>query len=388
MGSARRIGRLVRWGLAIAALAFVVGMVPVRDRCWDPRAPASTALAVTREGTGCVLHVPSGDVRIGAAECAKLECEPGVASTFARARFEILLAVLALYAVGTLAWAARWRALLAFAGIDMTVLHVWRVTTEAQAAGILLPGGIGGDALRIASVIARPARPGEERAPAAIVVASVLLDRAIGLSVIAAVAATLGFALGGLQAGALAYALASIPLGVAIGVVVLRKAPVYRIGWLMRGRLAGVVRPVLDYVRDPRAPGAIARAAALSSVVAGVQFATIRGIILALGAVPTQGHEKWVYVGSAMAFIVGAVPALPGGWGTTDAAFVFFLGKAGLAAGAALAVCLTYRLFWYLLGVVGAVLQIARPRAVEGRPGLKPEDDGVREGLRQEGPPP
>jgi len=357
----RRVGRLLRWGLALAALTFVVWVVPIRDRCWDPRAPASTALTVSRDREGCVLHVRTGDVRIDAAECAKLQCEPGVGSTLANARIGVLLAVLAVYAVGTLAWAARWRLLLGFAGIDMSVLGVWRISTEAQAAGILLPGGIGGDALRIAGVLARPARPGEVRAPAVIAVASVLLDRAIGLSVMAGVAATLGFALGGLQAGPFAYALAGIPVAVALGMVVLRGAPIDRIDWLVRGRLSGVVKPVLAYVRDPRAPGAIARATALSVVVAGIQFVTIRGIIVALGVEPTL--EKWVYVGSAMAFIVGALPTLPGGWGTTDAAYVFFLGQAGVPAGAALAVCLLYRLFWYLSGVVGAVLQLARPRA-------------------------
>ena len=194
----RRLGRLLRWGLAVGAFAFVVWVVPIRDRCWDPRAPASTALTVTRDAAGCVLHVRTGDVRVDAAECAKLQCEPGVGSTLGRANLGMLLAVLAVYAAGTFAWAARWRLLLGFAGIDMTVLHVWRISTEAQAAGILLPGGIGGDALRIASVLSRPSRPGEERAPAAIAVASVLLDRAIGLSVMSALAAVMGFALGGL----------------------------------------------------------------------------------------------------------------------------------------------------------------------------------------------
>ena len=59
-----------------------------------------------------------------------------------------------------------------------------------------------------------PERPGETRAPASIVVASVLLDRAIGLSLIATVAAGMGFFWGGAQAGGLAYALAAIPVGV------------------------------------------------------------------------------------------------------------------------------------------------------------------------------
>jgi uncharacterized membrane protein YbhN (UPF0104 family) len=241
------------------------------------------------------------------------------------------------------------------------------VSIQAQAGGVLLPGGIGGDALRVASVAARPTRAGQRRGSLAIVVASVLLDRAIGLSVIAAVAAAMGLAWGGLRDATLAFVLAGIPVGVLTGLVVLRRAPVHRIGWLVEGRLGRFARPVLEYVRDPRAPGAIARAAALSVFVAAVQFAIIRGLVVAVGAEPTA--EKWVYVGSAMAFIVAAVPALPGGWGTADAAWVFFLGLAGLSAGNSLAVCLLYRLFWYLSGVVGAVLTVARPRTAESAPG-------------------
>jgi uncharacterized membrane protein YbhN (UPF0104 family) len=347
--------------LALVALAFVAWVVPVRDRCWDPRAPESTKVTVTRQDDGCLLHVRSGDVRIDAAECAALRCEPGVASTIAHAQPGVLVLLLTAYGLGTLAWAARWRALLGFAGIDMRLIDVWRVSIEAQAGGILLPGGIGGDALRVASVLARPTRAGEERAHAAIVVASVLLDRAIGLSVIAAVAAGLGFAWGGLRDATLALALASIPIVVAVGLVGLRRAPLQRVRWLVEGRVGRVVQPVLEYVRDARAPAAMARAALLSVVVAVVQFAVIRGLVFALGGAPTA--EKWVYVGSAMAFIVGAVPALPGGWGTTDAAYVFFLGMAGLSAGTSLAVCLLYRLFWYLSGVAGAILRVARPRS-------------------------
>ena len=83
--------------------------------------------------------------------------------------------------------------------------------------------------------------------------------------------------------------------------------------------------------------------------------------MFALGDAPT--NEKWIYVGTAMALIVSAIPALPGGWGTADAAYVFFFALAGVASGAALAVCLVFRLFWYLSGVAGAVLYVT------GRPG-------------------
>jgi len=282
----------------------------------------------------------------------------------ARTRVGILAPLLALYGLGTLAWAGHWKALLGFADIDLTVWRVWRITIEAQAGGVVLPGGIGGDALRIASVMGRGNGVG---APAPIAVASVLLDRAIGLSVIAAVAATLGMASRSasvrVAAAPLELALAAIPVAVATGLVLLRSIARFaraRPRWL-DGAIGRAVAPVLAYVRDPRAPGAIAKAVVLSVIVAVVQFVVIRGLVYAVGGVPSD--EKWVYVGTAMAFIVGAVPALPGGWGTADATYVFFFGLAGIAPSAALAVCLLFRLFWYLSGVVGAILYMTRGRA-------------------------
>jgi uncharacterized membrane protein YbhN (UPF0104 family) len=346
------------WVLAVAALSFVGWMTPMRDRCWDPRAPESTHVAVSRTKSSCVLHVRSGDVSLDAAQCAELQCEPGIVSTFAHMRVGVVAGLLAIYAFGTLVWAARWRALLSFAGIDLPVRKVWRIAIEAQAGGILLPGGLGGDALRIASVVARPTVPGVARAPASIVVASVLLDRAVGLSLVAATAALMGVASGGVHAGPLVGVLAAIPVAILLGLIALRQAPSTWIARLSKGRGGAFTGPVLAYLRDSRAPRAIATAAALSVVVAAVQFLVIRGLVFALGAVPIQ--EKWVYVGTAMAFIVGSVPALPGAWGTADAAYVFFFGLGGIGAGAALATSLIFRLFWYLSGVVGAVLRLAR----------------------------
>jgi uncharacterized membrane protein YbhN (UPF0104 family) len=305
-----------------------------------------------------VLHVRTGAVWIDSTQCATLKCEPGIVSTFAHARVGILAALLAVYGIGTLAWAARWRALLEFAGIDLPVMKVWRISIEAQAGGILLPGGVGGDVLRIASVVARPTVPGKVRAPASIVIASVLLDRAVGLALVAAIAALMGLVFGGVRAGPLVAVLAAIPVGVVVGLVILRRAPGPLIARLSKGRIGRSLGQVLAYVRDPRAPRAIAMAAALGVVVAVVQFVVIRGIVFALGAVPTE--EKWIYVGTAIAFIVSIIPALPGAWGTADATYVFFFGLGGIGSGTALAVCLLFRLFWYLSGALGALLRVAR----------------------------
>jgi hypothetical protein len=58
--------------VVVAALAL-----PLRERCWDPRAARSTRVAISRTSDGCVLHLSSGDVTISAAECGELQCEPG-----------------------------------------------------------------------------------------------------------------------------------------------------------------------------------------------------------------------------------------------------------------------------------------------------------------------
>jgi uncharacterized membrane protein YbhN (UPF0104 family) len=219
--------------------------------------------------------------------------------------------------------------------------------------------------------LSRPGRHSEPRAPASIVVASAFLDRALGLSVIAGVAALLGVVFGGLSAGPLTVALSASPVAFVAGLVLLRWPTSRGLQWLPTRRLDRWMGPVLAYMRDPRAPGAIAVAGTLSLVVAAIQLGVIRGLVFALGGAPTQ--EKWVYVGTAMALIVSAVPALPGGWGTADAAYVFFFGLAGLRPGLALAVCLLYRLFWYILGAVGAILQLAGSNAEPSETGAPPK---------------
>ncbi len=342
--------RALTWALALFALGFVAWIVPIRDRCFDPAAPKSTSVAVSRESNGdCLLHLRSGEITLAAASCAELKCEPGLASTLRRANVGVLVALFGVYLFGSLAWSVRWRLLLAFADARLSLWKTWRINLEAQAAGIILPGGLGGDALRIAFAI-------EAGVPSGVVFGSVLLDRAMGLVTLAGVAAGLGLAFGAGQLGVTGWLLAAIPPAFVVAVVTLRTRWLRTLPLLNEGRLGRLTKPLLDYMANDGAPRAIVLGILVSLVVSAIQLFVVRGAVFALGAVP--GDERWVYVGSAMAMIVSALPTLPGGWGTGDAAYVFFLGFAGLAPGVALAACLIYRLFWYLLGIVGAVLQL------------------------------
>ena len=61
------------------------------------------------------------------------------------------------------------------------------------------------------------------------------------------------------------------------------------------------------------------------------------------------------YCGILASRLTPAIPALPGGWGVGDAAFFAFLPAAGVPAGKAVALSLTYRLVHTLLSLPGGL---------------------------------
>lgn len=343
--------RLFALALAGAAAIFVAVVVPIRDRCVEPTTGAK--LVRVDEGTGCRLERVGEPPLILAREgCDTLKCDVGLATILGRAKARPIsfLGILAVYFLGTFAWALRWRELLLLAKLRISRRYTWRITLEAQAGGIILPGSVAGDALRIGAMVGKGV-------PLSTVVASVLLDRVIGLVTLASVAGVMALSTGQAFAAigrGVALTLAAFPIGLVVGLLVVRAAPVAR--FLTEGPLARIAREPVLYLNDPKALVTIARATVVSVIVSVVQFVVIRGLVSVLGGVPTE--PRWVVLGAAMAFMVAAVPLLPGGWGTSDAAFVFFFGFAGLSAQIALGVSLLYRAFWYLTGLVGAALRL------------------------------
>jgi uncharacterized membrane protein YbhN (UPF0104 family) len=311
------VKRLLSWGVAIVALAFVVRVVPFSDKCTDAG------------------------------------CEPGLISTLRSASAPAIAGLFAFYLLGTLAWAARWRALLGVAGVHLPLSRVWRVTIEAQAGGILLPGGIGGDALRVAYV--RTAAPEAEVGK---IVASLLADRVLGLVTLSGLATAFALGFGAADLGKALPIIGSIPVLSVLGWFVLR-APVVRDASFVRTGLVGrVAKPLLEYASAPGGPAALRKGLVLSLVVSLVQLLVVRGFVAALGAHPAR--EAWVFVGTTLAMMVGAVPALPGAWGTADVAYVVFLTRSGISASTAAAACLLYRTFWYSSAIIGALSALGR----------------------------
>lgn len=305
------------WAIAIAALAFVVHVVPFRDRCTE-----------------------SG-------------CTDGLVTTFRRIHPVAVIALFLLYLASTFAWALRWRELLGLARVKVPVLATWRITLQAQAGGILLPGGVAGDALRVAYL--REHAPQAELAKLA---ASILADRVVGLVTLALLATVAGIAAGPAAVGPALWLIAAIPVGAAVGIAIVRLPAVARLRFLNEGFVARFAKPMIEYANEPGGPRALARGFLFSLFVSAVQLALVRAFVAAFGSTPSS--EGWVYAGGTLGAMVAALPATPGAWGTADAAYVYFLGKAGIAAPVAAAVCLLLRVFWYAVGLIGAVIALSR----------------------------
>jgi uncharacterized membrane protein YbhN (UPF0104 family) len=190
------------------------------------------------------------------------------------------------------------------------------------------------------------------------VIASIFVDRVVGLVTLASLATVIALAFRASELGPSLYLLAAIPVASA-GSFLLLRLPSLRQSRLLSGRFAArVAKPMLEYASDGRGPRALGRGLLLSLVVSALQLVVIRALVAALGCTPT--NEAWIYVGTTFGMIVGALPVTPGAWGTADAAYVFFLGRAGVPAQVAVAVCLTYRIFWYATGLLGAASALGR----------------------------
>ncbi len=323
---------------------MVAYAVPFRDRCYDTHVGASTRAPVSRVENGCVLYLRSGEVTIPLQACAQLTCEPGLIQVVHRASAPALLMLVAAYLAATILYAFRWRALLTVSGVKLSVAELWRVSTLAQMGGVLLPGGVGGDALRIVSAK-------ERGVPTGIAAATIVLDRFIGLATLAALALVLALAMRTPWSPMLALLLGialGVPMALLLVVVVARRWGAQTLGRLER------LRTLIDYFRTKGAGAHAARAFAWSFLVSGSQLLIVRAIVLGLGERPKV--EGWVYAGTAVSMMVTALPGLPQGWGTADVAYVYFLDKAGIAAAGALGVCLSYRLLYYVYVLVAVGL--------------------------------
>jgi len=315
------------------------------------------ALAI---GFGFLFHaVPWSDRCKGGGPvdaCAAKDLEPGLRTVLATMDTRLLAAGVLVYALGAFLWAKRWQTVLGVTANAPPFATLLRASVEAYAAMALFVGGIGGDAVRLGVLVAHGI-------PASWAAASLAIDRIIGLSALVGAALLV----------AAPELLAMHPLAI----VLLPGLLVALVGGLAVGLLAPIpsvvpasLRSLLDKVRGPYrdAPPALAlRALGLSFLVSLTVAATQLGsfgLFLAAAHANVPSLAK-LLAGIVEAFVVNAIPTVPGGWGTGEAAFVFFLRPAGVVESEALAASVAFRLSVLpvaLFGVISLALR-ARGRA-------------------------
>lgn len=339
-----------RWGwtlaqIALTAVAFLVisRFVHLRDLVKaDDRAPAR-ALEVHADGKVAWADGTRGTY-------AKVEVvERGFLSILERTDRRLYGLMLAALFVPFLLLAWRWWLLLRGHGFPAPYGRVFLVNYAGIFFNHLLPGGVGGDLTK-----AVLAATGEERKAA--VVATVLLDRLIGLAVLIVLGAVCLIPFAGRfedrRVVAVVYGLAG---------AVLLAYLLYFNGrlraWLgprlpfagVRAQLDGVFRSAKEH------PRLMAAAAGISLASQVVTILVIYGMARALGLERTP---LWMFfVFEPILFIVNAVPITPGGWGVQEGAYAYLFGTfGGMSPSEAVALSVLFKIGMLAASVPGGLL--------------------------------
>ena len=341
-------GRRLAWTLAqigLTAVAFVVisRFVHLRDLVKADDRPPARALEVFPDGKVDWADGSSG-------RYAKVEVvERGFLSILDRTDKRLYgLLLLAMFGPFTLL-AARWWLLLRGHGFAAPFGRVFFVNYAGIFFNHLLPGGVGGDLTK-----AVLAATGEERKAA--VVATVMLDRLIGLGVLVALGAAcllpfagrfqdqrvLWMVYGLAGAGLLAYLLYfHRGLRAWLG----PRLPFAQV----RAQLDGVFRSAKEH------PRLMAAAAGLSLLSQVLTILIIYGIARTLGLDRTP---LWMFfVFEPILFVVNAVPITPGGWGVQEGAYAYLFGTfGGMSPSEAVALSVLFKVGMLLASVPGGLL--------------------------------
>ena len=266
-----------------------------------------------------------------------------LAGAFARLDASTVLVATALIAVDRVIVVHKWWMLLIARGLQVPWLYALRLYLASNFLGLLLPSTIGADAIRI-GVLARRLGRTEE------VIASVLVERVLGMIVLVLLAALGGGLLwafafdlpAGLGVGLLAAALglAAVAIAAVVGSLALSSEALdaklgSRAGaWTAAAveRLRAGAAALRGYAERPQTIGAFVALTALVCIVEStLAWAISRGVGLSV--------HFLVFVGLVPVVLLAVrLPISIAGFGVYEGGFTWFLTQAGVAAPEAFAV--------------------------------------------------
>ena len=367
----------VPWGLlkllfAGAILFLVARTVPWRDKLvvHDPAGDSTYAGTIHGEwSSDKILFTPDAELvsagELPAAVTAALDSGgrmtvtrgdqfgwmPGMPRVFRGLELKALLIAGLLMLGGILFTSTRWWRLLAAAECPTTWLMALRLNVLGFFFNIVIPGLTGGDVVK--AVMAAKEHP--ERKAAAVV--SILVDRLLGLYVLAAVAAVVVFKLWDQMAEIRVPVILAVAAG-AVGTLVYISRPLRRLVHFdaLVAKLPGggavkkLDEAVLIYSDHP---ADVAWALLLSLGNHTCVFGAIYLLARSFGA------DLTVFEGFAVVAIgntVSSLPIAPGGWGVGEAVYGYLFEMLGSSRTLGLATSITFRLALMAIGLFGGLL--------------------------------
>lgn len=278
--------------------------------------------------------------------------------------------VLAMYLFGI----RRWQRLLAAQQLSVSFFEATRLTFIGFFFNNVVPGMTGGDVVK-ALLIAR-AHPG--KGPDA--VSTVIVDRALGLLVLAALAAiVLLFSFDTYRVVAI-WVLGFLFLAAALILLFLSR----RVRRFLRfdallGRLPGsgmLKRLDRAFLQYRRRPGILLEACLLSAGAHVTSVLSVYFMGMDLGVNASGGlktPELLTYMATVpIVMIVSSIPLLPGGWGLGEVAFGFFFRTVGIQnLSLSVGLSVLHRFSLLLFSLAGGIFLLLRP---EARAPMTPEE--------------
>ncbi len=359
------IARLAAPLVGVGLVALCLYLAGWSDRVTTADGAVLFGRIVEHTETSVLLQADGTTRRVALQDPA--DAREGLASAFRRFAQQpgAGLSAFVLFVAGMLLGFVRWGLLLRASGVATSYRDAVRLAWTGQFASNLLPGGASSGDL-VKALLAAHRAGGRGRARALL---SVLADRLVGVFVLSCVAGVAAFvAPDRADIGTAGRVVAGVLSVCALGLIVLLSSRLRRwlgLSWLAQripGRAIFVELGVAARLYGGRR-GAVALAAAMA----------LLGQALMLGALWFLGGAVgtwmgWAAIGVAVpvALLVSAVPALPGGWGVGDAAFWYFLTRAGVPASHAIALSFLFRVMHLVSSLPGAwTVGAAERRAVE-----------------------
>jgi len=350
---------LINWAGRIVGLTLIVAvlyLVGWQDSVTAPDGQQvyGTILEVDPD-TGVRIRDESGTERLVPMRDSD-SVHRGLRSTFRSLNKAPQFAVLGLFMqlVAVIIIALRWGVLLDGAGLGLPVRSVLRLSWIGHFLGTVVPGGLAsGDVLK-ALYVAQERGTTRTRS-----LVTAFADRVLALLVLGVIA---GSAIVVAPSGPRLDSARTV-LFLLLGVGALAALVFYSAGLRAVLRLHHLTRklPFPGIVNEIREALQLYRHRPRHVLLTiALAFA---GHLLILGAFYCYGRALGVelpavavFVAIPVAQVLSSIPGLPGGWGFGDFAFYFFLPAAGVAAGLAVALSITYRLVQTLLGLPGGLM--------------------------------